>query len=61
MCAKTVYLGSCAICVYHIATSPLLPFFMYGPYWNLNFTQHITRDSGGGGDTVLFTRITFVW
>ena len=47
MCAKSVFLGSCAICVSHIATSPLLHFLGLGLMGNLNFTQHITRDSRG--------------
>ena len=44
-----------------IAIPPLLYFCVgMGLRGNFNFTQHITRDSGGGDDTVLFTIITFL-
>ena len=40
-----------------------LSFYIFvgaGLMGSFNFT-HITRNSGGGDDTILCTRITFVW
>ena len=62
LCVPKLYIWGVVLFVSSVLLHLLFYIFVgVGLMGNLNFTQHITRDSRGGGDTVLFTRITFVW
>ena len=51
----------CYLFLLHCYISPFTFFVEVVPMGNLYFTQHITKESVGGGDTVLFTIIIFMW
>ena len=57
-CQNCAYEELCYLCLSYCYISPFTFLVGVSLVGNFNLTQHITRDSGGGGDTVLFTRIT---